>query len=85
MAAAAVQVTHHQKSGDDATIQRLKLNEFLCASGKPPVKVVKKDWEHLSMRTKNDRNSKATAVVVVSFPRHCTKRSSFPLGSSEEL
>ena len=31
-----------KECGDDATIQRLKPNEFLCASSKQPVKVAKK-------------------------------------------
>lgn len=50
-----------------SAIRRLKLNEFLCASGKTPVKVAKKDWKQLSMRTKNDRVSKARDAVVASL------------------
>jgi hypothetical protein len=87
--AAAVQVTHYQKRmlqlsnvSDAATIQRLKRNEFLCASGKSPVKMAKKDWEHLSMRTKNKQSHRCCCGFVSS---HCTKKSRFPLESSEEF
>ena len=56
-----------KEKSDSATIQRRKLNEFLCASGKEPVNIAKKDWKHLSTRTKNDRIRKATDVIVASF------------------
>ena len=56
-----------KENSDSATIQRLKLNEFLCASGKEPVKIAKKNWKHLSTRTRNDRVRKASDVIVASF------------------
>ena len=37
-----------KEKSDSATIQCRKLNEFLCASGKEPVKIAKKAWKHLS-------------------------------------
>lgn len=52
----------------------LKLNEFLCASGKGPVAKPKKgDWEYLSVRTKNDRVSKAKDVIVATMEVICPK------------
>ena len=48
-------------------LRRLKLNEFLYASGKDSIKQSKKKWEYASTRTKKDRISSAKDVVVSSL------------------
>lgn len=57
----------NQKMGSTA-YQRLKLNEFLCSSGKVPVRSAsKKGWGQLSVRTKSSRVSQAKDAVVASM------------------
>ncbi|KXJ11458.1 hypothetical protein AC249_AIPGENE89 [Exaiptasia diaphana] len=53
-------------SSDSTVSRRLKLNEFLLLGNKDPVKQPKKKWEASSVRTRNDRISKAKDVIVSS-------------------
>ena len=48
--------------------RRLRLNEFLCSSGKAPVRTAsKKEWSQLSVRTKSSRVGQARDAVVASM------------------
>lgn len=54
----------HAKSNTNLALRRLKLNQFLIASGKTEVRQPKKKWEQLSSRTKNHRIQEAKDGVV---------------------
>ena len=52
---------------ENQTLCRLKLNEFLSISGKGTINQPKKNWDQLSVCTKNVRILKAKDAVVASL------------------